>query len=496
MLQLPTLVWAMAMCLFLVPHALYSCGMASAEDITTTTITMTMGAQHRQHRNAVAGGGLSVSGGLLCGAASIAERLRSKQGTWTLKVSERKDGRYKHCKLMHTMYNCSRFNTSAAHYDIKFPLPVPMSDTSASTSAYIESYNSSSEVGSDQQSQNGSVPAWIAAAAAIALNASRCYVPNNHKDLIDILVHSPKPRHIFMYGDSHMTQTHHSMLCSFQERLREIELFTRNKKTVYPDIKSAPECGTLTYQQYAMFHVEAPQGMENSTIACSLSHDAETPACVELARHAAHGGVNHKWCEIYARPLMGEEAIQTSFNRSLQSINMTINSFDVIVVNTYLDTDGGTLLAKFLAASGFSGQVIVIPKFNFGHQLNVVYTSRIIEEGAGLSSSHVNSEEKWDGSMARQYCKDFDHVIHASRSSYIDSSTGRRKSLPVCSVLDVSRLMMQRAFDAKASMYPLTYTDEVDGKERVCQELRIKPDNCVGKKNVHACSTTHCAEGE
>lgn len=92
---------------------------------------------------------------------------------------------YKSCKFIHARYNCTRFNNSATHFKIDF-----------------------------HQSINV---------------RNKCRIPSRYS-IIRIL--ERRPINIFFVGDSHVQQIFESILCTFQDHVKDILLYERADKTV------------------------------------------------------------------------------------------------------------------------------------------------------------------------------------------------------------------------------------------------------------------------
>jgi hypothetical protein len=170
-------------------------------------------------------------------------------------------------------------------------------------------------------------------------------------------------------------------------------------------------------------------------------HRHEEAACVDVAALVLH-------------PLLN---LRKAHHASVKDIN----SFDAVVCNQFLD---GKKVAAKLHTHGYTGQLVLIPKFSCGH---IAYRDAI---EALFNPKHATLRA---------------HAGAASKSWYGVTTHSLLQPL--------LRLVVSRAADAKASMYPLSYTAP-NGTDVVCKASLQHGDfkDCLGHP-WHACRAEECA---
>lgn len=245
----------------------------------------------------------------------------------------------------------------------------------------------------------------------------------------------------------------------------ELDTFHRN---FYPDYKHCPECHTIAYEDYEKFGLTK---VTNVTGECTLSHVAGQVSCAKIYAVNYTNPLAYSWlCFSYIRPLKGSDGIDFAFNHSVNTLNTSINRFDVIVANTYVS---GSKLSKYLKDRQYNGRVLAVPKFPFGNQSNTVITNHTISE------TPIDDEDEYYKSS--ENTKKFCNTFGWAKINGIDK----------CNVLDFTRLIYQRNLDSKSSIFPLSYSE--NGTDHICQIDQFSENNCLGK-NFKVCSSKYCNE--
>lgn len=245
----------------------------------------------------------------LCNASQLLTALRGNEVAWLL----RSEPLYSACAFVSARYNCSRFNTSAAHYRLGWrPELEPAPD---------------------------------------------CSLPSRHSALAAL----QRPLHLLILGDSHAVQLYESLLCAFQAEARSVVAFINGERTVFAAAADAPACHSVAYSDYAYFWLDDAPGAEGE---CNLNHAPEHVSCFELR--------GSRLCCAYARPLHGSAPLQAA-ERGLAALNLSLASFDVLALNEYLEASVlGRQLRMSGGGEGFPGRVLALPKFSSARQLGTV----------------------------------------------------------------------------------------------------------------------------
>jgi hypothetical protein len=283
-----------------------------------------------------------------------------------------------------------------------------------------------------------------------------------------------KSVNIFMLGDSHVQQLFESLLCIFSFRARDVIVYERYEKdsgkplelnyywrTIYDKYENVPACHTISYKEYPNYYISLPlvKGDLKSQVDCTISHFPGAVSCFKIDSRSANLS---QICLAYVRPALGMNAVQAGLNTSLRLINSSVDAFDVLIVNTYISVND---LKTYLSQVDYSGRVIVIPKYSFGYQKNVVHNEDI------LTTKYDENELKNSEVSLSQYCQ---KLSAKARFDLIK--------------FDFSKLVFQRSDDSKASIYPFSYSvhnnrssNNSDVIMQVCQEEQRSPNNCAGK---------------
>ena len=214
-----------------------------------------------------------VSGGLdeniVCGASSISARL--EHAVWQkLKAGSRPY--YSTCKLLHARYNCSRFRTSAASYELSFPTTLPQITQQKPKSR--------------QEMKDNKMH------AAEQLAANKCRVPDLEQ-IMKVLIR--QPTRIFMIGDSHIQQFYISLMCTFQNVMKDVVVYERDcvsqyskysnstaasllaaeeecpfHPRVYESYEASPECHTVDFQDYTKFYLNPVKSEQQLDGSCQV----------------------------------------------------------------------------------------------------------------------------------------------------------------------------------------------------------------------------------
>lgn len=317
---------------------------------------------------------------------------------------------YEHCKVIKARYNCSRFNTSASDYFL----------------------------------------GWGSA-------GEQCRLPSHE----EVYLRLTSKTNILIIGDSHSRQLFESLLCAYSDKAQDIVVFDDAALHMFHTYDEMPECHGIARKDYPTFFLDRP---ERTPDFCGAA-EKNTYGCFTLR--------DSRICNAYVRPLTGKTAVDAGLFEFGRGLNLTVQNFDVVITNDYIDASA---LGRALAAVAYSGSVVTVPKFTFGAQTGFRETADTLQPSTRHNSNAIV-----------RFCN---QLLSSSRKETVRFS---------CDLVDFRALSVRREGDAKASIFP-TWQRKDDGTQLVCeatQNLVGKPSPCVrfgaGAKPTFVCDSVPCA---
>jgi hypothetical protein len=237
-----------------------------------------------------------------CSPTQLKNALRFGELVWSRRAE--REPRYQHCPVLTARYNCSRFDTSAAEYELTW------------------------------RSKVGNI------CDLPTLDGLRRSLANGGVQLL-------------LLGDSHMQQIYQSMLCLLQDDASVI-IYVDGFRTESQKVATTVPCHGIPYSEYARFYLDDPVGGVTRT--CTLGHSAEKGSCLMVG--------SSRICQAYLRPLLSSKAIQAA-QSSLSNLNLSLRAFKTVAVNTYLEAGP---VGSWLQKNKWNGHLVVTPKFDFDRQ--------------------------------------------------------------------------------------------------------------------------------
>lgn len=278
------------------------------------------------------------------------------------------------------------------------------------------------------------------------------------------------PLSLLLLGDSHTMQVYQAALCLFQAHVRSVVAYTTSanltRAQTFSSVAAMPECHSVPYADYPRFHLAPPASTAAAGSAgCGVKHAPDTPTCFQLAGSLV--------CAAQVRPLEGPAAVHAGLDAGLASLNLSLASFGVLAANTYISPGA---LGKHLAARAFRGRVLALPKFPAGAQTGLVLSDAVLGRGGGNAPA---------SSDVTRFC------------AQLLGAWGSGECVP----LQLGRLIRERTEDAKASIYPMTYTEtnaSTGAAHRVVchadQRAATAHPGLCDRAGVTACDAVPCAE--